>query len=110
MKALPEISWTGIDFGVSVWVNHRLLAKAEPKICQPWLDAATRKGTIYGRHRTHIPSVVAQACGHAHLLHLLTSEDGTWRPSGLAAPIASGVGGSTDTRTRSWDPTRGGRI
>ena len=77
MKALPEISWTGIDFGVSIWVNHRVLAKAEPKNCQPWLDAATRKGTIYGGHRTHIPSVVAQARGHPHLLHLLTSEDGT---------------------------------
>src|SRR5262249_1278514 len=34
-------------------------------------------------HRSHIPSVVAQACGRAHLLHLLTSEDGTDRRSAL---------------------------
>jgi hypothetical protein len=29
--------------GICLGVNHRLLAKGEPKNCQLWLDAATRK-------------------------------------------------------------------
>ena len=38
--------WTRIDFEVSVWVNPRLLARADKKNDQLWLGAVTRKGTV----------------------------------------------------------------